>query len=45
MANRITYNMCGGSNFTNVPNIEGSAISRNMYSESNSTGENDENTK
>lgn len=46
MANRITYNMCGGSNFTNVPNIQGSAISRNMYSESNSVGDiNDDTTK
>ena len=44
MANRITYNMCGGSNFTNVPNIQGSAISRNMYSEINSVGEKDEET-
>ena len=41
MANRITYSLVGGTDFAiAAPNIEGSAISRNMFTESNTEGEN-----
>lgn len=41
MAIRITYSLVGGTDFAiAAPNIEGSAISRNMFTESNTEGEN-----
>lgn len=41
MANRITYSLVGGTDFAiAAPNIEGSAISRNMFTENNTEGEN-----
>ena len=40
MANRITYDLTGGTDFaTAAPNIEGSAIARNLFTESNTEGE------
>lgn len=37
MANRITYDLTGGTDFAMAaPNIEGSAVSRNMFTEANS---------
>ena len=36
--NRITYSFVGGTNIMDVPNIEGSAISRNMFTERNTDG-------
>lgn len=39
MANRITYDMTGGCDFSlSAQNIEGSAISRNMFTERNTEG-------
>ena len=41
MANRITYDLTGGTDFAiAAPNIEGSAISRNMFTERNTEGDN-----
>ena len=41
MANRVTYSWTGGTDFANAaPNIEGSAISCNMFTENNTEGEN-----
>ena len=40
MANRITYSLVGGSDFAMAaPNIEGTAISRNLFTEANTEGE------
>ena len=40
MANRITYSLVGGQDFAiAAPNIEGSAISRNLFTEANTEGE------
>lgn len=36
--NRITYSFVGGTNVMDVPNIEGAAISRNMFTERNTDG-------
>lgn len=42
MSNRITYDLTGGSDFAiAAPNIEGSAISRNMFTERSTDGGND----
>lgn len=35
MANRITYDLTGGTDFANAPNVEGSAVSRNLFTEAN----------
>ena len=41
MTNRITYSLTGGTDFAMAaPNIEGSAVSRNMFTERNTEGEN-----
>lgn len=36
---RVTYSFVGGVNDTTFPNIEGSALSRNMFSDKNGSGE------
>lgn len=36
---RVTYSFCGGNNETTFPNIEGSSLSVNMFSEANGSGE------
>lgn len=38
---KITYSFVGGSNNTAFPNIEGAAISRNMFTEANTDGKKD----
>lgn len=39
MSNRITYDMTGGTDLSmSAPNIEGSAVSRNMFTERNTEG-------
>lgn len=40
MANRITYDLTGGTDFAMAaPNVEGSAVSRNLFTEANTEGE------
>ena len=38
-ASKIIYSLTGGTNIMDVPNIEGSAISRNMFTERNTDGD------
>lgn len=41
---KITYSLVGGTNATNKPNIEGSGISRNCFTEQNTDGKDDART-